>query len=189
MRASAGDVRRCASPRRTSRRARDRTASPRSARARPEPARPRERAGTTASDVIASKASATPSSRASIGISSPARLVRVAAAVPALVVVEHVRQGRAEVLDALDQPRAGNRMRPDLSQLRLGQRAGLAEHARVDGDLADVVERRAEPERVEPLAPPPQPPRQALGDRGHPGRVAAEIRIPGLERGREGGEQ
>ena len=119
----------CTSPRRTSRRAPDRTGSRRSAGARPEPARPRERAGTTASDVIASNASATPSRRASIGISSPARPVRIAGAVPALVVVEHVRQGRPEVLDGLDQARAGDRMRPDLGQLLVRERAGLAEHA------------------------------------------------------------
>ena len=59
----------------------------------------------------------------------------------------------------------------------------------MDGDLADVVERAAEPERVEPLTSPAESPREPLGDRGDAGRVAAEIRIPGLERGRERSEQ
>ena len=63
---------------------------------------------------------------------------------------------RAEVLEALDQARAGGRMRPDLRELVISQRAGLAQHTGIDGDLADVVQRSAEPERVEALAPPPE---------------------------------
>ena len=80
-------------------------------------------------------------------------------------------------------------MPADLGELVLRERAGLAEHARVDGDLADVVERAAEPQDVEPVARPAEHARQALGEGGHAGRVAAQIRIPGLERVREGGEE
>ena len=113
----------------------------------------------------------------------------IASAVPTLVVVEHVRQSRAEVVDGFDQTGARDRMRPDLGQLLFRQRTGLAEHARVDGDLADVVERTAEPERVEPLTPPAEPSRETLCDQGDASGVAAKIWVPGLERGREGSEQ
>ena len=76
--------------------------------------------------------------------------MRIAEAVPALVMVEHVRQRGLEVLEALDKPRTGNRVPPDLLQLLLGQRAALAEHTGVDGDLPDVVERAPELKRLEP---------------------------------------
>ncbi len=119
----------------------------------------------------------------------PAQPVRVAAAVPALVVVEHVRQRRLEVLEALDEPRARDRVAANLLELLLAQRAGLAEHARVDGDLADVVERAAELERLQAAATPAEQPSERLGERRHPSRVAAQVRVSSLERRGEGGEQ
>ena len=111
--------RRSASRRRTSRRARDRTGSRRSARSSASACSTEsaarygrfgrhrvERVGDTEQagfdrDLLAGE------------------LVRVAAAVPALVVVAHVRQCGPEVLDALDQAGAGDRMRPDLPPARL----------------------------------------------------------------------
>ena len=69
--------------------------------------------------------------------------------------MEHVRQRRLEVREALHQPGARDGVAADLAELCLGERARLAQHAGVDGDFADVVERAAEPEDVEPL--PAQP--------------------------------
>ena len=57
------------------------------------------------SDVMASKASATASTRASGGMSAPARAGRVAAAVPVLVVVEDARRGCAQRPDQLEHSR------------------------------------------------------------------------------------
>ena len=71
--------------------------------------------------------------------------MRVARTVPALVVMEHSRHRGSEVVEALDKPCARNRMPPNLTELFLGQRAGLAKHGRVDRDLADVVQRATEP--------------------------------------------
>ena len=115
--------------------------------------------------------------------------MRIAEAVPALVVVEHVRQRGLEVLEALDEARAGDRVPPDLLELLLGQRARLAEHAGVDGDLADVVERAAELERLESGAAPAEQSRERLRERRHAGRVPLQVRVARLEGGGEGGEQ
>ena len=103
--------------------------------------------------------------------------------------VEDVRQGRLEVRHPLDQPRSGHGVRPHLLQLVVREWAGLLEHARVDRDLADVVQRAAEPEPLEPPALPAEGQRETFGEGGHAGRMAAKVWIPGLEGGREAGEQ
>ena len=115
--------------------------------------------------------------------------MRVAGAVPTLVVMEHSRYCGQEVVEALHKPRARNRVPPNLIELFLGQRAWLAKYGRFDRDLADVVERATEPERLEPPARPAQGQRESLCERSYPGRVAAKVRIPRLKGGREGGKQ
>ena len=115
--------------------------------------------------------------------------MRVAGAVPALVVMEHGRHRDQEVVEALDEPRAGDGVATDLAELFVRQRAGLAEHGCFDRDLADVVQRATEPEHVEPSTRPAERQGESLRERSHPGRVAVKVWIPGLESGREGGEQ
>ena len=136
-----------------------RSSSSASACRRAESRRPVRRAPS----LIASNASATASRRASIGISAPGEAVRIAGAVPALVVVEYVRQAPAGALgDGLRAGRAGN---VDVllicaSSLAVSA-AGLATaRPRGLGDLAEVVERRAEPE-LRRAAAPRQPSRRA----------------------------
>ena len=70
------------------------------------------------------------------------------------MVVEHGRDRGQEVVEAFDQPRARDRVAPDLAELLVRQRTGLAKDGDVDGDLADVVQRTTQPERLEPLARP-----------------------------------
>jgi hypothetical protein len=115
--------------------------------------------------------------------------MRVAGAVPTLVVVQHGRHRGQEVVEALDEPRAGDGVPPDLAELFIRQRAWLAQHRRVDRDLADVVQRTAQPECLEPSARPAESHGKCLRECGHPRGVAAKVWIPGLESGREGGEE
>jgi len=115
--------------------------------------------------------------------------MRVAGAVPALVVMEHGRERNDEVVEVFDQTRARDRVPSDLAELFLCQRAGLAQHCRFDRDLADVVQRATQPECLEPPACPAESDSESLRESGHPGRVAAKVRIAGLESGREGGEE
>ena len=103
--------------------------------------------------------------------------------------VQDVRQRGLEVVEALDEPRARDRVPPDLLELLLGQRARLAEHAGVDGDLPDVVERAAEVQRLEARAAPAEHSGKRLRERRHPCRMPPQVRVASLEGGGEGGEQ
>ena len=105
--------------------------------------------------------------------------MRIAGAVPALVVMEHGRHRDQEVVDALDQPRARDRMAPDLAELLVRQRAGLAEHRRFDRDLADVVQRATQPERLEPLYPSSREQRREPPRTRSPGPSGREGMDPG----------
>ena len=75
--------------------------------------------------------------------------VRIALAVRTLVVQLDDRQVRREERHGAEDPRAGDRVLLDLLELFVGQRPGLAQHVVADSDLADVVQQRAEPQRVE----------------------------------------
>ena len=97
---------------------------------------------------------------------------RVAAAVPALVVEEDVRERVVEPPQRQDEPRAGGRVAPDLRDLLERERPRLAEQLRAELDLADVVQRRGPAQRADPLAVPAQLQRDRLGERGDAVAVA-----------------
>ncbi|HMO24643.1 MAG TPA: hypothetical protein PKB10_00085 [Tepidisphaeraceae bacterium] len=67
-------------------------------------------------------------------------LVRVSAAVPALVVVEHAGQDVVKRLDVLKHLKADSRVRLELLELLVGEFSGFAENRLGDADLADVVD-------------------------------------------------
>ena len=113
---------------------------------------------------------------------------RVAEPVPALVMEEHVRERGVERRHPGDQPHALDRMRADLGELALVEPTRLGEHLRADVDLADVVERRTEPERFEALLVPAQPDGDGLRVRGDARGVRAERGVADLHGGRIGGE-
>ena len=71
----------------------------------------------------------------------------VAVPVPALVVVEHVRDRLAQSGHPQQDPRADLRVLADLGELALVEPALLAEHLVGDGELADVVQRAADAQR------------------------------------------
>ena len=121
-------------------------------------------------DVIASNASTTARSRASIGISRPARCVGIAAAVPPLVMEEDVGQCGHERGDPRDQPRALDRMGANLGELGVVEPAGLAEHVGADVDLAHVVS--AAPRRSTSIFLSVQPSRRATASACAPTREA-----------------
>ena len=132
--------------------------------------------------VIASKASATASTRASSGISSPALPGRVARAVPALVVVEHVRDRVAQRRDAEDEPRADLRVLPDLGQLVVVEPPCLAEDLVGDARACRcrAAGRRAAARRAAPRSS------RASARRPRPARSRApsalRVRVTGLDR-------
>ena len=70
--------------------------------------------------------------------------VRVAAAVPALVLVAHQQTGAGEELDGREDLLADDRVALDLEPLLGRQRAALVEDRLGHRDLADVVEDGAE---------------------------------------------
>ncbi len=106
------------------------------------------------SEVMASNASATASSRPSSGISIAGATGRVAASVPALVVEEHVRQRRLERRDAGDQPRALDGMRADRRELLRVEATRLLEQPGTDVHLAHIVDGCAEAEHPQPVVRP-----------------------------------
>ena len=123
--------------------------------------------------------------RASSGISSPALLVRVALAVPALVTGADDRADVAELVDRREDLRAQLRVHLDQRALVVVERAGLQEDRVRDADLADVVEERAELEALERLTVEPE-----LGadlERGvrDPARMRGRVLVARLERVRE----
>ena len=107
---------------------------------------------------------------------------RVAASVPALVVEQDVRQRRPERLESADQPGAVERMPLDLAILALVERTGLAQDGVADVELADVMERCAEPERPEARVLPAEPPRDDHCERAHAVRVPAGVRVACFDR-------
>ena len=100
---------------------------------------------------------------------------RVAAAVPALVVEQHVREGGSERgTPAISQAPSTGCARISASSAS-SSLPGLASTLVANVHLADVVERRAEPEIVERLVGPAEPARDGLG-------VCADTRGVTLER-------
>src|SRR5262249_14169879 len=88
---------------------------------------------------------------------------RITGAVPALVVVEDVRDRFLRRLDRRYQPYTRRRVRTDLGQLVGAERAALAQDALRDHHLADVVQARAHLEALETRLVPAHP-------RGEPNR-------------------
>ena len=82
--------------------------------------------------------------------------VRVALAVGPFVVQLDDRQVRREERHGPQDARAGHWMLLDRLEFLRGQRSRLAQHVVADADLADVVEQRAEPQRVEIVGRQPQ---------------------------------
>ena len=72
---------------------------------------------------------------------------RIAVPVPALVVVEHVRDRLAQGRHAQQDPRADLRVLADLRELVVVEPALLAQHLVGDRELADVVQRAADAQR------------------------------------------
>ena len=70
----------------------------------------------------------------------------------------------------------------------LFEAAGLAEHLRADVHLADIVERGAQPERLELWLVPAEPDGNRLRVRRDPCGVRAQCGIADVHRGRVGGE-
>jgi hypothetical protein len=114
---------------------------------------------------------------------------RIAAAVPALVVEEHPRQRLFRHSDRAQHPRAGARMPPHLRPLDVVQRAGLDEHRLGHGELADVVEQRAETQAQKRPAIEPQPAGEAVGEHLDARRVTARERVACLDRAGEGSQR
>ena len=117
-----------------------------------------------------------------------AQAMWIALPVPALVVMQHVGQRGADGLDRLDQPRACCRMGANRFELVLGQRPGFREDPRRNGQLADVVQRAADPQRLDAALRPAQPARDAFGEGGDAKRMPARVRVARLDRSGEGRE-
>ena len=73
------------------------------------------------------------------GISLAAQTVGIAAAVPALVVVQH-EIGDGVDAQAVEHPETDLRMAFEDESLRVGERAGLAQDLLGDRELAEVVQ-------------------------------------------------
>ena len=101
---------------------------------------------------------------------------RIALSVPALVVVEDVWDRKAELRQAREHPHARRRMTPYLLELAVVEPARLVPHLVGDGELADVVQPRTEPEPPDPLRAPAQPNRDRLAQRAHARAVTAHVR-------------
>lgn len=78
--------------------------------------------------------------------------VRVALAVPALVMVQHSVGQRGQRRDLAQQARANQGVHPHLAPLLLVEGARLEQDLRRDGDLAHIVQERAEAQALAPLA-------------------------------------
>ena len=109
----------------------------------------------------------------------------IPAAVPALVVVQHVGQRFLSGPDGPDQPRARSGMLPDLRDLVGLERTALVEDRLRDHHLAEVVQRTAERQRPEPVIVPAHPHGDTRGEQGHAGAVR---RRRGVTRGERCGE-
>ena len=102
--------------------------------------------------------------RAPSGISSPRQAVRVAGAVPALVVVENPVGDRLDA-EALEHPVADLRVALEHHPLRLGERARLAQDLLRDRELAEVVQAGGEAGQLDLLVGEAEPARRS-GRRG-----------------------
>src|SRR2546423_5930555 len=111
--------------------------------------------------------------------------VRIAGAVPALVVVADDRDGFAETAELADDPRALGGVRLHLRVLPVVELARLDQDPVGNGDLADVVEEGPESQRVQArgreLELLPERERDLL----YPQRVAGGVRVLGLDGGIE----
>src|SRR5207253_6521052 len=84
--------------------------------------------------------------------------VRIAATVPALVARADDRRDVRERLDRREDPLADDRVRAHHRPLLVVERRALVQHRLRDADLADVVEERAELDRLDELLAGAEPP-------------------------------
>src|SRR6267378_214475 len=109
-------------------------------------------------------------------------LVRISAAVPALLVREHDLRGGAEEVDGLQDAVAHLGMPPHLRPLCLGQRTRLEENAVRNADLADVVEERAAADVLDLVLGYAHPPGDGDGVAHHALGVIAGLVLASVER-------
>ena len=115
--------------------------------------------------------------------------VRVPGTVPAFVMVADDRPGRREQVERLEERVADLRVRLDDRALLLVERPRLEEDTVGDADLADVVEDRAQADRLDLVGPQPQQLGDADGQRGEPLAVTVEGRVARLDRVGEGARE
>ena len=104
--------------------------------------------------------------RAPSGMSSPCEAVRIAGAVPALVVVEHPVGDRVDA-EALEHAEADLRMALEHEPLGVRERAGLAQDLLGDRQLAEVVQACGQSRQLDLLVVEAEPrgePRREVGD-------------------------
>jgi hypothetical protein len=111
------------------------------------------------------------------GISSPARPVGIAGAVPALVLVADEPADAGEELHRREDLLPDDRVALHHRALVGGERARLVEDRLGHRDLADVVEDRGEPQVAQLLLAEPEPPADGLGLVGDRARVVGRVRI------------
>src|SRR5215210_3716018 len=110
--------------------------------------------------------------------------VRVAAAVPAFVVVEHP-VGYWVDAKALEHAEADLRVPLEHHPFRIGERAWLAQNLLGDRELAEVVQAGREPRELDLLFGEAQPTRRARREVGHPLRMTAGVDVPSINGARE----
>ena len=112
--------------------------------------------------------------------------LRVAGPVPALVVVAHAgeRVGR-EAVDARDDAVADVGVALHLAPLVRREAAGLQQDLVADADLADVVEQRAEPDRLDLLAPRARGARPSASREREPPAVQLGVAVARLDGARD----
>ena len=101
------------------------------------------------------------------------------------MVVAHDRARRGEQVERLEQLVADLRVRLDDPALFLVERRRLEQHAVGDPDLPDVVQDRAEPDRLDLVGPQPEQLGDPHGERREPLAVAVQVGVARLDRVRE----
>ena len=108
--------------------------------------------------------------------------VRVAEAVPPLVVVTHDRPRRREQVERLEELVADLGMRLDDPPLLVVERRRLEQHPVRDADLADVVEDRSEADRLDLLLGKLEQLRDPDGERREPLAMTVQVGVACLDR-------
>ena len=116
----------------------------------------------------------------------PADPIRIAGAVPALVVVQHPVGDRVDA-EALEHAEADLRVALEHEPLGLGERAGLAQDLLGDRELAEVVQAAGEACQLDLLAIDPEPGRDPGRKIGDPLGVRAGVGVACVDRSGEAG--